>query len=42
MGRALELAWKGWGRVSPNPLVGAVVLLAVKAFGKLRRKPLPA
>lgn len=26
MGRALELAWKGWGRVAPNPLVGAVVL----------------
>src|SRR6266513_3544340 len=26
MGRALELAWRGWGRVSPNPIVGAVVL----------------
>src|SRR5258708_8371334 len=26
MRRALELAWSGWGRVSPNPLVGAVVL----------------
>jgi diaminohydroxyphosphoribosylaminopyrimidine deaminase/5-amino-6-(5-phosphoribosylamino)uracil reductase len=26
MCRALELAWKGWGRVHPNPLVGAVVL----------------
>lgn len=26
MGRALELAWRGWGRVAPNPLVGAVVL----------------
>jgi diaminohydroxyphosphoribosylaminopyrimidine deaminase/5-amino-6-(5-phosphoribosylamino)uracil reductase len=26
MRRALELAWKGWGRVAPNPLVGAVVL----------------
>src|SRR5256712_12773359 len=26
MRRALELAWRGWGRVSPNPLVGAVVL----------------
>ena len=24
MHRALELAWRGWGRVSPNPLVGAV------------------
>ena len=26
MPRALELAWRGWGRVQPNPLVGAVVL----------------
>ena len=26
MRHALELAWRGWGRVSPNPLVGAVVL----------------
>src|SRR3954466_6009425 len=26
MARALDLAWKGWGRVQPNPLVGAVVL----------------
>src|SRR5215208_1647150 len=26
MGRALELAWRGWGRVQPNPLVGAVIL----------------
>ena len=26
MGRALDLAWRGWGRVQPNPLVGAVVL----------------
>jgi diaminohydroxyphosphoribosylaminopyrimidine deaminase/5-amino-6-(5-phosphoribosylamino)uracil reductase len=26
MARALELAWRGWGRVAPNPLVGAVVL----------------
>jgi diaminohydroxyphosphoribosylaminopyrimidine deaminase/5-amino-6-(5-phosphoribosylamino)uracil reductase len=26
MGLALELAWRGWGRVQPNPLVGAVVL----------------
>src|SRR5712692_8120502 len=26
MRRGLELAWRGWGRVSPNPLVGAVVL----------------
>ncbi len=27
MGRALELAAEGWGRVHPNPLVGAVVVL---------------
>jgi diaminohydroxyphosphoribosylaminopyrimidine deaminase/5-amino-6-(5-phosphoribosylamino)uracil reductase len=26
MERALELAWRGWGRVAPNPLVGAVLL----------------
>jgi diaminohydroxyphosphoribosylaminopyrimidine deaminase/5-amino-6-(5-phosphoribosylamino)uracil reductase len=26
MDRAIELAWRGWGRVQPNPLVGAVVL----------------
>ncbi len=26
MTRALDLAWRGWGRVHPNPLVGAVVL----------------
>jgi diaminohydroxyphosphoribosylaminopyrimidine deaminase/5-amino-6-(5-phosphoribosylamino)uracil reductase len=26
MRRALELAWRGWGRVSPNPMVGAVLL----------------
>jgi diaminohydroxyphosphoribosylaminopyrimidine deaminase/5-amino-6-(5-phosphoribosylamino)uracil reductase len=26
MGRALELALRGWGRVAPNPLVGAVLL----------------
>jgi diaminohydroxyphosphoribosylaminopyrimidine deaminase/5-amino-6-(5-phosphoribosylamino)uracil reductase len=26
MARALALAWNGWGRVSPNPLVGAVLL----------------
>ncbi|MCU0620405.1 MAG: riboflavin biosynthesis protein RibD, partial [Gemmatimonadales bacterium] len=26
MARALELAWQGWGRVAPNPIVGAVVL----------------
>lgn len=26
MGRALALAWHGWGRVGANPMVGAVVL----------------
>jgi diaminohydroxyphosphoribosylaminopyrimidine deaminase/5-amino-6-(5-phosphoribosylamino)uracil reductase len=26
MDRALALAWRGWGQVHPNPLVGAVVL----------------
>ena len=26
MARALDLAWRGWGRVQPDPLVGAVVL----------------
>ena len=26
MDRALALAWQGWGRVHPNPMVGAVVL----------------
>lgn len=26
MTRALDLGWRGWGRVQPNPLVGAVVL----------------
>jgi diaminohydroxyphosphoribosylaminopyrimidine deaminase/5-amino-6-(5-phosphoribosylamino)uracil reductase len=26
MSHALDLAWRGWGRVHPNPLVGAVVL----------------
>lgn len=26
MDRALQLAWRGWGRVQPNPLVGALVV----------------
>jgi diaminohydroxyphosphoribosylaminopyrimidine deaminase/5-amino-6-(5-phosphoribosylamino)uracil reductase len=26
MQRAIQLAWMGWGRVHPNPMVGAVVL----------------
>jgi diaminohydroxyphosphoribosylaminopyrimidine deaminase / 5-amino-6-(5-phosphoribosylamino)uracil reductase len=34
MGRALELAWRGWGRVAPNPLVGAVVLQGDRMVGE--------
>ena len=34
MGRALELAWNGWGRVAPNPLVGAVVLQGEEVVGE--------
>ncbi|HXF96564.1 MAG TPA: bifunctional diaminohydroxyphosphoribosylaminopyrimidine deaminase/5-amino-6-(5-phosphoribosylamino)uracil reductase RibD [Gemmatimonadales bacterium] len=34
MGRALELAWRGWGRVAPNPLVGAVVLSGRRVVGE--------
>jgi len=30
---ALDLAWRGWGRVQPNPLVGAVVLLNGEIVG---------
>ena len=26
MHHAIELAWRGWGRVAPNPMVGAVVV----------------
>ena len=26
MARALDLAWRGWGKVQPDPLVGAVIL----------------
>ena len=33
MTRALDLAWRGWGRVAPNPLVGAVVLAAGRPVG---------
>jgi diaminohydroxyphosphoribosylaminopyrimidine deaminase/5-amino-6-(5-phosphoribosylamino)uracil reductase len=31
---ALDLAWRGWGRVHPNPLVGAVVLAAGDVAGQ--------
>lgn len=34
MGRALELAWKGWGRVAPNPLVGCVLLREERVVGE--------
>ena len=34
MQRALELALRGWGRVAPNPLVGAVILRDGKILGK--------
>lgn len=32
--RALELAQRGWGRVSPNPLVGAVVVQGGEVVGE--------
>jgi diaminohydroxyphosphoribosylaminopyrimidine deaminase / 5-amino-6-(5-phosphoribosylamino)uracil reductase len=34
MSRALALAWRGWGRVHPNPLVGAVVLNGPELVGE--------
>lgn len=34
MARAIELAWRGWGRVQPNPLVGAVVLAGGQSVGE--------
>jgi len=34
MRRALELAARGWGRVSPNPMVGAVVLREGRVVGE--------
>jgi diaminohydroxyphosphoribosylaminopyrimidine deaminase/5-amino-6-(5-phosphoribosylamino)uracil reductase len=34
MTRALDLAWRGWGRVHPNPLVGAVVLAGGHPVGE--------
>jgi diaminohydroxyphosphoribosylaminopyrimidine deaminase/5-amino-6-(5-phosphoribosylamino)uracil reductase len=34
MARAVELAWRGWGRVQPNPLVGAVVLANGRIAGE--------
>src|SRR5256886_3945385 len=34
MGRALDLALRGWGRVAPNPLVGAVILQGDTVVGE--------
>ena len=34
MGRALRLAESGWGRVAPNPLVGAVVVRGGEIVGE--------
>jgi diaminohydroxyphosphoribosylaminopyrimidine deaminase / 5-amino-6-(5-phosphoribosylamino)uracil reductase len=34
MAHALGLAWRGWGRVQPNPLVGAVILQDGKLVGE--------
>ncbi len=34
MARALHLAWRGWGRVHPNPLVGATVLAGQSLVGE--------
>jgi len=34
MERALALAWNGWGRVQPNPMVGAVVLREGEPVGE--------
>jgi diaminohydroxyphosphoribosylaminopyrimidine deaminase/5-amino-6-(5-phosphoribosylamino)uracil reductase len=34
MALALDLAWRGWGRVQPNPLVGAVVLADGAVVGR--------
>ncbi len=34
MGRALELARRGWGQVAPNPLVGAVIVAGAEVAGE--------
>ncbi|HET9725714.1 MAG TPA: bifunctional diaminohydroxyphosphoribosylaminopyrimidine deaminase/5-amino-6-(5-phosphoribosylamino)uracil reductase RibD, partial [Gemmatimonadales bacterium] len=34
MAWAIDLAWRGWGRVQPNPLVGAVVLAGGEKVGE--------
>lgn len=32
--RAVTLAWRGWGRVAPNPMVGAVVIADGRVLGE--------
>ena len=34
MARAIDLAWRGWGRVHPNPMVGAVLLAGDQVVGE--------
>ncbi len=34
MDQALALAWRGWGRVAPNPLVGALVVKGERVIGE--------
>ena len=34
MSRAVDLAWRGWGRVHPNPLVGATVVAGGALVGE--------
>lgn len=34
MARAIDLAWRGWGRVHPNPLVGATVVSGHSLVGE--------
>src|SRR5437868_5509341 len=41
MERALDLARRGWGRVAPNPLVGAVVLAGDTVVGAALADPAP-
>ncbi len=38
MDRALELAERGWGRVEPNPMVGAVVVRGDRAVGEAHHR----
>ena len=34
MARAMELGWRGWGRVHPNPMVGSVLLAGDQVVGE--------